>query len=270
MKNKILLVIFCLVFSAQLPLAKASSDEYTEILLQGDDQKLTQVAKALSGVKNASEQHIDMLAEILLRKYPNAYPSDVDTLAWVARAIGESGNGRYRGVLELVISDSDHAKLVKYAKKALKNLEKGDTVQYSKGMYDMPVELYAPQSQRERDAEIMILTLNGNLKDLKRAAKLAVEGPNRNTEITDLFADILMAHSDTASDHQIDAFSWVVTALGGALPGRYGKVLDHVVDSGAHKKLRKYAKKARSEHGDTDAEQYYPASNRSDLPSYQY
>lgn len=90
---------------------------------------------------------------------------------------------------------------------------------------------------------------SGRLHDLKEAAKLMHRGGPRNEILQDALAEVLHQHHAMAFDRQIDTLSWVSRALGASNNGRYHSLLAEVASSGAHKKLRKHAKKALKELG---------------------
>jgi hypothetical protein len=46
----------------------------------------------------------------------------VDAMAWLCKALGASGNGKYRGTLQTVAQKAPHRKLQKYAEQSLGQL----------------------------------------------------------------------------------------------------------------------------------------------------
>jgi hypothetical protein len=81
-----------------------------------------------------------VLAEVTLEKYPltGADFSTVDSVAWMCRALGASGNNRYRPLLEKISDDkSVHRKLRGHCEKAAKQLPKGSTNTYVAGTVNL-------------------------------------------------------------------------------------------------------------------------------------
>jgi hypothetical protein len=74
-------------------------------------------------------------AEVLLQNYASA--SDPDALAWVAKALGKSHNGRYYGVLKEVNESKADKKVRKYTAAALKEIGAASGEQYVKGKVNL-------------------------------------------------------------------------------------------------------------------------------------
>jgi hypothetical protein len=55
---------------------------------------------------------------------------EVDTVAWLCRALGDSGNPRYRNVLERIERKAVAAKIQRYARQAAWKLRNGDAEQF--------------------------------------------------------------------------------------------------------------------------------------------
>lgn len=126
----------------------------------------------MSNRKVANFELTDILAEILLKKYPIAYSYEADSLAWAAKALGSTKNARYYNVLSEVADSAEYKKIVKHANKALDNLGAvNDEPQYVAGMYSLPDELYAKETVAVRDQRIIALLMSGDLRDLKQRAE---------------------------------------------------------------------------------------------------
>jgi hypothetical protein len=83
---------------------------------------------------------LDVMAEVVLEKYPltGGDFSSVDSIAWMCRALGASGNTRYRPVLEKVSDDKTvHRKLRGHCEKASKQLPKGAENSYLAGTVNL-------------------------------------------------------------------------------------------------------------------------------------
>ena len=62
----------------------------------------------------------------------------MDALSWACKAIGRSGDSRYRNVLKTVSSNAEHAKVRKYAKQSLNKMPKGKVKKpYKEGSVDL-------------------------------------------------------------------------------------------------------------------------------------
>lgn len=113
---------------------------YVDRLLKGGWPSLRGVADSIYSTGNTNPEVLDIVAETLLEKYPRAGedPDAVQAMAWMCRALGQSGNSRYRPVLEHVQKDKDaHRKLRGHCEKAAKGLPKEVTNGYVAGTVNL-------------------------------------------------------------------------------------------------------------------------------------
>lgn len=112
----------------------AAEQRHVNMLTQGGMASVKQAAQEMFNAGEKNPAVLDYLAEILLRQYASASPGEIDTLSWAAKALGQSGNPRYRDTLsEITNSSSTNKKLRKYAEKALDDLGDGQVPQYKRG-----------------------------------------------------------------------------------------------------------------------------------------
>ncbi len=105
---------------------------YINQLTKGGNVSIKQAAQSIYNTGEKDTEVLDVAAEVLLQRYPTAAKADIDTLSWLCRAIGNSGNGRYYSALNEVAESDAHRKLKKFAKKAAKAVGESGT-QYKKG-----------------------------------------------------------------------------------------------------------------------------------------
>ncbi|GGW84951.1 hypothetical protein [Alteromonas halophila] len=240
------------------------------MLLSGDLAQAKRVAKAISSEELFNPELLDIVAEILLRSYPDARPSEVDAVAWLARSLGFSENGRYHAVLKEVVTSTGIDKLERHADSALDDLGDASGEQYQRGMYTMAPSLYAPVPKDARNAQVTELIMAGDLRSLKQAAITVYETNIQDQAILDMLAEILLREHADAPDRQIDTLSWVSKALGQSESGRYAAVLAEVEENGAHRKLRGYAEDSLENHGDAQGEQYQQGMVTTKLGTYDF
>lgn len=133
----ILLTIVLGVFYSVAQAADVVDQRYIKQMTLGGNTSLKQAAQSIYNTGKKSTKVLDVAAEILIQRYPTADKKDLDTLAWVAKAIGASGNGRYHNILKEVVDSKAHRKLRKYAKLALRKVGKPKGKQYAKGSVDL-------------------------------------------------------------------------------------------------------------------------------------
>lgn len=144
----LLLAIFTLLFSATSQATDSVSQRYIDQLSSGDKVIIKQVAVNIYRTGLNDTEVLDVSAEVLLERYPTAVDSDIDTLAWLSKALGSSGNPRYHTTLKEVANSNAHGKLRKYAKKALSQVGGPSGEQYVKGTINLAVLHNAEQPKR--------------------------------------------------------------------------------------------------------------------------
>lgn len=140
--------IISLALGAMAALASVNSfaalDEaekaYMDRLLKGSWVSLRDVAESLYNTGNTNTEVLDVTAETLLERYPRAGEDRdaVDAVAWMCRALGASGNSRYRPVLEKIENDKEvHRKARGHCEKAAKGLPKQVSNPYVAGTVNL-------------------------------------------------------------------------------------------------------------------------------------
>lgn len=122
-----------LLFSLPGYALSPAADRYLDLLANGGPISIRDAAKSIYNTGEKDPQVLDALAETLLQNYQKSDRDSVDAMAWACRALGNSGNARYRDTLKEVVENGGHKKLKKYAKKSLNQLGDGDADQYKKG-----------------------------------------------------------------------------------------------------------------------------------------
>jgi len=112
-----------------------AGQRYIEQMTQGGMTSVKQAAQSMYNTRETNTQVLDVAAEVLLQNYSHA--SDPDALAWVAKALGKSHNGRYYSVLKEVVDSKTNKKLRKHAASALKEIGGASGDQYVKGSVNL-------------------------------------------------------------------------------------------------------------------------------------
>jgi hypothetical protein len=122
-----------------------SSDEINVFHLRnGGAESIRRAAKSMYENGEANTQVLDVAAEVLLDRYVTTDENTVDALAWVMKALGNSGSGRYYDVLSEVSKTKNYRKLRGYAEAAIESIGASEGVQYQRGMFDLNAELVSP------------------------------------------------------------------------------------------------------------------------------
>ncbi|KXI29353.1 hypothetical protein [Paraglaciecola hydrolytica] len=117
--------------------ADVVGERYINQLTRGGMISIKQAAESIYNTGLKDTEVLDVAAEVLLQRYPNASKGDIDTLAWLCKALGQSGNSRYYSALYEVAESDAHRKLRKYADNAADDVGKSKDQQYAKGMVDL-------------------------------------------------------------------------------------------------------------------------------------
>jgi len=131
------LVVFIatLLLSGPALALDAASQRYIDQMTQGGMGSVRDAAQSMYNTGETNTQVLDVAAEVLLQNYTKG--SDYDTLAWVAKALGKSKNGRYYSALKEVADSKTDKKLTKYTEAAMKQIGSASGAQYTKGTVNL-------------------------------------------------------------------------------------------------------------------------------------
>lgn len=239
-----------------------------DMLLSGDMNQLKAASKDIYSAEISDPELLDISAEILLKKYPRATRLDVDTLAWVARSIGASENGRYYGVLSEVVESTDINKLERHAEKALDDLPGAGGEQYIAGMYPLPEGLYSEEPKADVIVRLKEKMLDGELGSLKQVAQEMAAKELKSEILCDIAAEILLTNYATAQKNQLDTFAWLTNAIGSSGMAQYRDTLSEIEKNAGARKLRRYAEKNLDRLPEVTVEQYQQGMFDEPLPNY--
>jgi len=124
-----------LLLSGPALAASTSGQRYIEQLTQGSMHSIKSAAQSMYNTRETDTEALDVAAEVLLQNY--ARGGDTDTMAWVAKALGRSHNGRYYNVLKEIADNASDKKLRKHAKSALKEVGSSGGEPYVRGSVNL-------------------------------------------------------------------------------------------------------------------------------------
>jgi hypothetical protein len=105
------------------------------------------------------------------------------------------------------------------------------------------LSLFSSITYAQDDVKGLLMT--GETQKIRQAAKIMTSGEQNTLENAHLLAKIIEQEFETAPANRIDALSWGCRALGATGNSHYSDLLQRIYQSNtAHKKLKKYAKKA--------------------------
>jgi len=137
--------IICFVFMVALLIptipamaVSPAGERYINQIVGGGNSSLRRASQSIYHNGHRERVVLDVLAEKLLQTYNDTSQIGVDALAWACKALGQSGDIRYRNVLQTVIKNAKHSKVRKYAKQSLDIMPAGKVKKpYKKGSVNL-------------------------------------------------------------------------------------------------------------------------------------
>ena len=203
MNRCIVAMVMAFSFSA-IQAADVVGQRYIDQLTRGGSVSIKQAAESMYNTGERNTEVLDVAAEVLLDRYPTSSSRDIDTLAWLCRALGNSRNSRYYSTLNEVAQSNSHRKLRKYAKKAMKEVGNSGSEQYVKGSIDIAAMRQSGQeAEPQKVAEAQPENSSG-----KQGLDVLREGMSMQ-EVIDL-----VGHPTATSTHQTGK-AWIPFNFGG-------------------------------------------------------
>jgi len=141
MMRKIIFFIFIMaMLMPTIPAMAVSTagERYINQIVGGGMSSLRRASQSIYHSGLTERVVLDVLAEKLLQTYNETSSTGVDALAWACKALGQSGNIRYRNVLKTVKKKAKHSKVRKYAKQSLDMMPAGKVKKpYKKGSVNL-------------------------------------------------------------------------------------------------------------------------------------
>lgn len=134
MKHLTTIFLFILLTCSTALAVTSAGERNIDMLTQGGPVSIRDASKNIYRSRETDTYVLDVLAEVVLKNSSgNLGQTMTDAIAWGCKALGQSGNPRYRTTLEQVIAQSSSSKLRKYAQQSLGLLGGGDVEQYMFG-----------------------------------------------------------------------------------------------------------------------------------------
>lgn len=254
MKSTILLLLLIVSY------VHAQNNVYS-LLESGETKKIRLASKLITSGEQSTFENLNLLAGIIEKEYNNAPSSRIDALSWGCRALGSTGNGKFKPLLQNIFnSKKSHKKLKKYAKKAyLEILSKEKIIAKTAKLnevkeVDSAKILYLPQINPS-----LVLIPKSSLNDIERKifaiaksewkainyiAKQTYTVKISNTELLDALSQFLFEmHQYNLDKEKTNILILISKSLGKSENGRYKSVLQLVANNTTHKNLSDVSKK---------------------------
>jgi hypothetical protein len=138
LRLSVVAVLLALILGVIPCLARTAGESRAiEMLVRGGPESQRDVAQSIYNGIERSPEVLDIAAEVLLQTYRRSGFVQIDATSWLCKALGASGNGRYRRVLEEVADQAVDKKVRKYATQALGMLPANEAAPYLPGTVDL-------------------------------------------------------------------------------------------------------------------------------------
>ncbi len=108
-----------------------------EMLVRGGPESQREAAQNIYNGIDRNPDVLDVVAEVLLQTYQRPGFIEVDATSWMCKALGASGDVRYKGVLQQIADKASERKVRKYAEQSLAMLPQGNAAPYIAGTVDL-------------------------------------------------------------------------------------------------------------------------------------
>lgn len=114
---------FCFLSGTTVFALDAAEQRYVDQLTQGGAASIRSAAESIYKTGMRNEEVLDVAAEVLVQRYQIAAGrTETDAVAWLCKAIGNSGNGRYTELLNQVANGDVERNIKSHCGKAAKNM----------------------------------------------------------------------------------------------------------------------------------------------------
>jgi hypothetical protein len=156
-------------------------------------------------------------------------------VALYMRALGFSGQAKYRPLLEQYKSDLDYGKYARDALAEQPNYQRWNPVISNRANFD---PAYSDEVNRIRN---MLLADDF---DLKKLGAKRVYYENKDAVLLDVLAEQLRANYMTNEENKSDSVAWMAKALGSAHQAKYRPLIEEVATRASDNAIARHARKA--------------------------
>lgn len=244
-----------------------TQNNVNSLLISGDTKQLRQAAMLMTKEQQNTPENLHLLASIIEQEFESAPSNRIDALSWGCRALGETGNGQYKSLLQQIYkSKKAHKKLKKYAKKAYhklvskekmvtenkENFSTEDNTNKVTKILNLPINIESleliPKASLTESERKMFAIARGEWQAIKHITlQLEVIETIEDSEVKllDALSQFLFEmHIYNLDDEQIDVLAWICRKLGESNMGRYKPFLQNIAEQVTDKKLYKHATSA--------------------------
>ena len=234
-------LLFALALAASLAYAEPQTPEdFVRIFQSGTQVEQEKAAEALEWAGLSSPKLFDLVEALALKTLPQSTDKvTINFESYLVKALGYSGNEKYRPTIQKIIAEAHDKKLKKYGEQALASLP----------VYARYNPIIAPKSWPENthpsiNQRIVNMVNSDDTELMRLGAKRVHNELNYPPEaLAALNAAIERNYKNHLEGERLDAVAWVAKALAGSRQAEYKSTIQKVATGSADKKLQSYGKK---------------------------
>jgi hypothetical protein len=215
---------------------------YVQILESGGDRSQQEMLNRLQWSGLSDPALFDVIEKRLLQRYQECCLSGdaIDLIAYHVRALGYSGNEKYRATLDEVKQNAEHGALKRHAGKALVDLPRWD-----KWLALLPAPVMAASGQSIETATYQQMLDVDNIFVQRLAARAIFHEQNRDAVLLEKAVALVEASYMNANleEEAEDTVAWLCKAIAVAGTSEQHAFLLRVAEQTPSRKIAKYAKK---------------------------
>jgi hypothetical protein len=218
-------------------------DQYIDTIKNGSRKAQTGVCNELQWAGISDTRLFDVIEAKLLETLPTAADDKnaIDLVAWYSKALGMSGNDKYRGTLNKV-ANGGHKKLVKYGQEGIELLPK-----YKKWnpIISNPANFRADKSLQTNRFANMLKSDQWELQLI--ATKRINYGKITDPYLLDLLNTRILsdyqAVDKSSEKERVDAFQWMIRTLAALGAPKYLDTLQQITSKASSRDLVSFTDK---------------------------
>ncbi len=137
LRSSVIAALFTMFLAVSTGFALTGGQRTVEMLVRGGPESQREAAQNIYNGIDRNPDVLDVVAEVLLQTYQRPGFIEVDATSWMCKALGASGDVRYKGVLQQIADKASERKVRKYAEQSLAMLPQGNAAPYIAGTVDL-------------------------------------------------------------------------------------------------------------------------------------
>lgn len=239
---KILITLACALCFSGIATAASQEDDvnrYVQILAEGKPFNLDAV-EAFAWMGISDPRVFDVIERRVLDAVAQGR-TDKNSKIEVSnsiRALGFSGQEKYRPTLNMLTTDRTYGHYAKTALIDLPNYQRWNPIISNRASFN---------SNYSDDVNRLLIMIRSDDFDLKKLGAKRVFFDNKDLVLLEALAEEVRANYKLSNESRSDSIAWLVKALGSTKQAKYRPLLEEVVVYTNDRKVAKYAKLALEE-----------------------